>query len=67
MAIPKGMISRQQLKDALGIGETTLCKWVKQGKVPAPIRIGLSTYWFDDAVEKTLETLRRRSEKNLRK
>ena len=67
MTTLKGMITRQELKDALGIGETALCRWVKQGKVPAPVRIGKCTYWFDDAIEKTMDTLRRRSEKNLRR
>lgn len=60
-------ISRSEFKAQLGIGETTLCKWVKQGLAPAPVRLGRTTVWFADAVEKTFEALRRRSEKNLRK
>lgn len=61
------LITRAEFKARLGIGETTLCKWVRQGVVPAPTRLGRATVWFPDAVEKTLEALRRRSEKNLRK
>ncbi len=60
-------ITRAEFKAQFGIGETTLCKWIKQGVVPAPIRMGRCTVWFPDAVEKTLDALRRRSEKNLRK
>lgn len=60
------LMSRDEVKTYLGIGETTLCKMVKLGHLPSPIYLGRKTLWFRESIEKTLSLLKIKSEANLR-
>lgn len=65
MSLKDCVISRKELKEFLGIGETTLCKWVKEGVIPSPTRLGRSTVWFKDSIPKIVERMKKRAESTL--
>lgn len=62
-----GLMSRAEVKDFFGIGETTLCSWLKRGWLPIPLRFGRATYWFRDSLDLTLSILKNKSEQGLRR
>lgn len=64
--MPNELIEREDLKTLLGIGETTLCKLVKNGRLPAPVYLGRRTVWFKESIDKALALIRRKSEANLK-
>lgn len=65
MCLKDCVISRKELKEFLGIGETTLCKWVNEGVIPSPTRVGRTTVWFRDSLPKIVERMKKRSERTL--
>lgn len=60
------IMDRDAVKEYLGIKETTLCRMVKKGRLPAPVYLGKKTIWFRDSIEKAVARLKAESEANLR-
>lgn len=49
---PLRLIRAPELRAKLGIGTTTQHVWVKEGKLPPPVRLGTRNIaWFDYQVE----------------
>ena len=56
------MLTTAQFAELLKCGERTLYRWVQEGKVPSPHRIGGSTLrWYGPDVRRWLEEERRRA------
>lgn len=56
------MLTTAQFAELLNCGERTLYRWVQEGKVPSPHRIGGSTLrWYGPDVRRWLEEERRRA------
>lgn len=52
------LISASQLSAELGVSESTLFKWVKLGKFPSPLRVGLRELrWLKKSVNEHFEKL----------
>ena len=51
------LLDRDAYKARFGIGESTLCKWIRIGLSPAPMRIGRKTYWLERNVEEAFRRL----------
>lgn len=47
-----------------GIGPATLWRWLKQGLIPEPIRIGGRTFWEVEVLEQHLSDLRAKAPSN---
>ncbi len=48
------MVSARQIQDALGVGKTTLYRWIRQGEFPPPRRIGGTSRWPLDELNQWL-------------
>lgn len=44
------LLTQQQLADRLGCNVRTLRRWVHEGRIPAPIRIGRAKRWDPDVI-----------------
>lgn len=60
-------MTRDEVKECFGIKETTLLKWVNQGRLPAPTYCGRRAVWFKDSIDKVIQAMRTEAERNLRK
>lgn len=61
-------VSRKTKAEVLAyfsISQSTLYRWIKQGWIAAPTRMGTKSYWFVESLEKTDRFLRRRAERNM--
>lgn len=56
------LIRPRPLAQQLGIGNSTLWRWVKKGILPPPIRIGGIAGWRPSDIETTLEKARQVSQ-----
>jgi len=56
------LIRPRILAGALGIGRSTLWRWVRQGILPRPIRIRGISGWPPEDVEALIEAARRKRE-----
>jgi predicted DNA-binding transcriptional regulator AlpA len=46
------VLRRKQITKELGISDTTLYQWIKDGEFPAPIKLGPNTSaWLADEIE----------------
>jgi len=52
------LIRPRVLAGQLGIGRSTLWRWVQQGILPRPIRIGGIAGWRPEDIEAVIEQLR---------
>ena len=55
---PVILIRPRVLAGQLGIGRSTLWRWVQQGILPRPIRIGGIAGWRPEDIEAVIEQLR---------
>jgi prophage regulatory protein len=56
------LIRPRVLASQLGIGRSTLWRWVQQGILPRPIRIGGIAGWRPEDIEAVIEQLRQKRE-----
>jgi prophage regulatory protein len=50
----------KELKEKLGVGKSTIYRWIKKGNFPAPIKLGERTVgWLESDLKKWLETKRK--------
>lgn len=56
--IPGKFASARDVANFYGIGVSTLWRWLKQGLIPEPIRIGRRTFWEMEALEQHIASLR---------
>lgn len=54
---PKKLISAREVAAFYGISLSTLWRWINQGLLPAPIRIGRRTFWASDTLEQHVNSL----------
>lgn len=52
------LISAREVAEFYGISHSTLWRWIKDGRVPAPIRIGRRTFWEAQTLLKHVAGLR---------
>lgn len=53
-------IEPSQVCNELGISESTLSKWIKAGKFPAPMRLGIrKNVWLKKTIVEYIETQER--------
>ena len=46
------LINRKQLQEKLGgIGERTVSRYTKDGRIPKPTRIGYKLYWIEQVID----------------
>lgn len=50
MESKKRLVRPDQVLEMLGVSRVTLWKYVKDGKFPAPIKIGASRFWDEAEV-----------------
>lgn len=60
-------MTRAEVAAHFSISLGTLRRWVKSGKLPAPVKLGECHYWYRESIEKTDRLFREASEKNLKK
>lgn len=53
------LIRPQVLAGQLGIGRSTLWRWVRNGILPRPVRIGGIAGWRQEDIQEAIETARR--------
>ncbi|MEM7682782.1 MAG: helix-turn-helix domain-containing protein [Planctomycetota bacterium] len=51
-------LTAEDLAHLLKVSKRTLYRWVQQGLLPAPLRVGATTRWRSDEVEKAMERWR---------
>jgi predicted DNA-binding transcriptional regulator AlpA len=55
---PKKLISAREVAAFYGISLSTLWRWINQGLLPAPIRIGRRTFWETQTLDQHIAALR---------
>lgn len=55
---PAKLVSAKYVADFYGIGLSTLWRWLAQGLIPEPIRIGRRTFWELQTLQEHIATLR---------
>lgn len=52
------MLTKKELVSLLGVGSSTIARWVKEGKMafPKPIKVNRNQYWDPDKIIKWLES-----------
>lgn len=58
----KRLVRPDQILEMLGVSRVTLWKYIRDGKFPAPIKIGASRFWDEVEVNEWFD--RARSQKN---
>lgn len=53
----KKLISARETAAFYGIGQSTLWRWIGEGRVPQPIRIGRRTFWDSETLEQHVNSL----------
>ena len=61
-----GLMTRAEVKEYLGIGETTLCAWVNKRVLPRPVRFGRETCWWKESLDRSLKAMMTRAESKVR-
>lgn len=57
----ENLIARNELASDIGVSETTLGNWIRQGIIPAPeIRIGVRKYWRPEEANTIKKRIMRR-------
>jgi predicted DNA-binding transcriptional regulator AlpA len=63
----KRWIGFRQMVPKLGVSRTQIMRWVKDGKLPQPLRLGTHqtsrTVWWEHEVEAAMEALDNRSKR----
>jgi predicted DNA-binding transcriptional regulator AlpA len=60
------LLDTKEMQRIFGITRKTLYRMVKDGRLPAPTRIGSSHKWFSTSVVKAVAEMKAKSEKNLK-
>ncbi len=60
------LIDSKEMQRLFGITRKTLYRMVKDGRLPAPTRIGSANKWFATSVVKAVAEMKAQSEKNLK-
>ena len=60
MEAKKCLIRSSKVLEMLGVGQVTLWKYVRDGKFPAPIKIGATRYWDESEVNEWFERVKSR-------
>lgn len=55
--MPKKLISARDTAAFYGIGQSTLWRWINEGRIPQPIRIGRRTFWDSDTLNQHVASL----------
>lgn len=50
-----------------GISRDTVYTWIKQGRLPAPVRMGRYNRWYVSSLILAQEVMRDRAERNIRR
>lgn len=58
-------LSKDEVLEYFGISSATLYRWIRAGRIAAPVRLGQRTYWYLSSIQKTESYMRRCSEENL--
>lgn len=53
----KKLISARETAAFYGIGQSTLWRWIGEGRIPQPIRIGRRTFWDSETLEQHVNSL----------
>lgn len=59
--------TREEACEYLGCGKSRFYRLKKAGYLSQGIRVGKSKFWFEDQLNKTLQILKKESEKGMRK
>jgi predicted DNA-binding transcriptional regulator AlpA len=51
------LISARDTAAFYGIGQSTLWRWINEGRIPQPIRIGRRTFWDFEMLEQHVNSL----------
>lgn len=62
----KEYLSREDMYELLGCGEKKLREYVRDHKLPTPVRRNRKHFWFRTSVEVAIAKMRAATEKNLR-
>lgn len=54
----KKLISAREVAAFYGISLSTLWRWIKQGHLPAPVKIGRRTFWKAQTLDEHVADLR---------
>ena len=60
MEAKKCLIRSAKVLEMLGVGQVTRWKYVRDGKFPAPIKIGATRYWDESEVNEWFERVKSR-------
>lgn len=55
MESKKRLVRPDQILEMLGVSRVTLWKYIKEGKFPAPIKIGATRFWDETEVDEWFE------------
>ena len=55
------LVTPKHMVKFYGVAPSTLWRWIKEGHVPEPIRIGRRTYWEWGVIEQHLKRLRQQA------
>ena len=53
-SVRSGFVSAAELRQMLGVSETTLRRWIQAGRLPDPRIIGRKSYWSDSVISEVL-------------
>lgn len=53
----KKLISARETAAFYSIGQSTLWRWIGEGRIPQPIRIGRRTFWDSETLEQHVNSL----------
>lgn len=60
----KKLASVRDAAEYYGVGTSTLWRWLQQGLIPEPVRIGGRTFWEVEVLEQHLSDLRAKATSN---
>lgn len=61
----KEILSRKEVMDLFRLNKNSITRWVGNGTLAKPVRLGREQFWFKESIDKTIDLLRRRSERTM--